>query len=56
MIDFARVLADAANSLRLDPAYDSGDHLHPDAAGYQAMAAAINLNALLRRVKGPPVS
>jgi lysophospholipase L1-like esterase len=28
----------------MTPAYDSGDHLHPSAAGYQAMAAAIPLN------------
>jgi lysophospholipase L1-like esterase len=25
------------------PAYDSGDHLHPNDAGYQAMANAIDL-------------
>ena len=24
-------------------AYDSGDHLHPNDSGYQAMANAINL-------------
>ena len=24
-------------------AYDSGDHLHPNDAGYQAMANAVNL-------------
>jgi lysophospholipase L1-like esterase len=27
--------------------YDSGDHLHPDDAGYQAMADAISLRMLL---------
>ena len=26
--------------------YDSGDHLHPGDAGYKAMAAAIDLDAL----------
>jgi hypothetical protein len=26
---------------QLQPNYDSGDHLHPNDAGYQAMAAAI---------------
>jgi hypothetical protein len=26
------------------PAYDSGDHLHPNDAGYQAIANAVNLN------------
>ena len=25
------------------PTYDSGDHLHPNDAGYQAMADAIDL-------------
>jgi lysophospholipase L1-like esterase len=28
------------------PAYDSGDHLHPNDAGYQAMANAIDLGVL----------
>lgn len=30
----------------LRPAYDSGDHLHPNDTGYQALAAAIPLGAL----------
>ena len=47
VIDFDKVVRDPADSLRLLPAYDSGDHLHPDDAGYQAMADAINL-ALFR--------
>jgi len=47
VIDFAAAVADPGDPERLNPAYDSGDHLHPNAAGYQAMAAAINLNALL---------
>jgi lysophospholipase L1-like esterase len=34
---------DPANPLQLLPAYDSGDHLHPGDAGYQAMANAIDL-------------
>jgi lysophospholipase L1-like esterase len=28
------------------PAYDSGDHLHPNDAGYQAMTDAIDLAKL----------
>jgi lysophospholipase L1-like esterase len=44
-IDFDRAVRDPAGPLRLRPAYDSGDHLHPDDAGYQAMANAINLAA-----------
>jgi lysophospholipase L1-like esterase len=29
--------------LRLNPTYDSGDHLHPNDEGYRAMADAVNL-------------
>jgi lysophospholipase L1-like esterase len=47
VIDFASAVADGADPQRLARAYDSGDHLHPNAAGYKAMAAAINLGALL---------
>jgi lysophospholipase L1-like esterase len=53
VIDFAAVLADAANVRRLNPAYDSGDHLHPNDAGYQAMADAINLPTLLDAAQHP---
>ena len=47
VIDFDQAVRDPADPHRLLPAYDSGDHLHPNDAGYQAMADAINL-ALLR--------
>jgi lysophospholipase L1-like esterase len=47
VIDFARALADPEQPEALDPAYDSGDHLHPNAAGYRVMAGAINLRLLL---------
>ena len=47
VIDFDAVMRDPADPLRLNPAYDSGDHLHPDDAGYQAMADAVNLDMLL---------
>ena len=47
VIDFDQALRDPADPLRLRPAYDSGDHLHPDDAGDQAMADAIQL-ALFR--------
>jgi lysophospholipase L1-like esterase len=46
VIDFDAVMRDPAHPLRLNPAYDSGDHLHPDNAGYQAMANAIDLGML----------
>ncbi len=48
IIDFADTVADPRNPEKLNPAYDSGDHLHPNDAGYQAMARAVNLNTLLR--------
>ena len=43
MIDFSRVLRDPRNPLALSPVYDSGDSLHPNDLGYQAMANAIPL-------------
>lgn len=52
VIDFASAVADPNDPQRLDPAYDSGDHLHPNAAGYRAIAAAVNLPMLLRAAGG----
>ncbi len=45
-VDFDRVLRDPYAPDRLLPAYDSGDHLHPDDAGYRAMADALPLRLL----------
>jgi lysophospholipase L1-like esterase len=47
VIDFAKAVQDRFNPLYINPAYNSGDNLHPNDAGYQAMAGAINL-ALLK--------
>ena len=44
VIDFDKAIRDPANPTRMLPAYDSGDHLHPNDAGYQAMANAVNLS------------
>jgi lysophospholipase L1-like esterase len=44
VIDFDQATRDPADPLTFLPAYDSGDHLHPNDAGYQAMANAIDLN------------
>jgi lysophospholipase L1-like esterase len=46
IFDFDKALRDPSDPHRLLPAYDSGDHLHPNAAGQRAMGAAIDLNAL----------
>ena len=47
VVDFDAVMRDPADPLRLNPPYDCGDHLHPNDAGYQAMADAISLGMLL---------
>ncbi|WP_067572342.1 GDSL-type esterase/lipase family protein [Nocardia acidivorans] len=41
VVDSAAALADPADRDRLAPAFDSGDHLHPNDAGYAALAAAV---------------
>lgn len=43
-VDFDKVMRDPQNQDRLLPAYDSGDHLHPNPAGYAAMAEAVPLS------------
>jgi lysophospholipase L1-like esterase len=46
VVDFDRATRDPDRPTRFLPAYDSGDHLHPGDAGYQAMAAAVDLTDL----------
>ena len=46
VVDFNKAVADPSDPNRMLPAFDSGDGLHPNDAGYQAMANAINLKAL----------
>ena len=43
VIDFDRAIRDPAHPARMLAAYDSGDHLHPNDAGYRAMADFIDL-------------
>ena len=43
-IDFDKVVRDSEQPDRLLPAYDCGDHLHPNPVGYRAMGAAIPLS------------
>ena len=47
VIDFDKVMRSPSDPLTMNPAYDSGDHLHPNDAGYQAMANAVSLPLLL---------
>ncbi|TDE08263.1 SGNH/GDSL hydrolase family protein [Jiangella asiatica] len=49
VVDFDAVLRDPDNPLRMLPAYDSGDNLHPGDAGYQAMAEAVDPSVLWPR-------
>jgi lysophospholipase L1-like esterase len=46
VVDLDRALADPANPDAMLPAYDGGDHLHPNDAGMTAMAAAVDLTTL----------
>jgi lysophospholipase L1-like esterase len=43
VIDFDAVVRDPADPTRMLPAYDKGDNLHPNDAGYKAMAESIDL-------------
>ncbi|WP_447747353.1 SGNH/GDSL hydrolase family protein [Pseudomonas nicosulfuronedens] len=47
VLDLDARLRDPAHPLRLLPAYDSGDHLHPSDTGNRAMAQSVDLNVLL---------
>ncbi|KAF9555079.1 SGNH hydrolase [Agrocybe pediades] len=44
VVDFDKILADPANPSQLNPKFDSGDFLHPNPAGYQAVADAFPLD------------
>jgi len=44
VIDFDQALRDPSHPTRLLPLYDSGDHLHPNDAGYNAMGNEVDLH------------
>ena len=46
VVDFDAVMRDPDSPLKLKPAFDSGDHLHPNLLGQQAMGDAIDLKGL----------
>ena len=43
VVDFDAVIRDPANPTRMQPQFNPGDNLHPNDAGYKAMAEAVNL-------------
>ena len=44
LVDFDLAIRDPGHPAAILAKYDSGDHLHPNDAGYQAMADSIDLN------------
>ncbi|MEV1328615.1 SGNH/GDSL hydrolase family protein [Micromonospora costi] len=46
VVDLDAATRDPADPGRLNPAYDSGDHLHPGDVGFTAMARAVDLRAI----------
>ena len=46
VIDFDAMVRDPANPKHIQAAFDKGDHLHPNDAGYKAMAEGIDLGLL----------
>jgi lysophospholipase L1-like esterase len=46
VIDFDALTRDPANPKHIQAQYDKGDHLHPNDAGYKAMAESIDLKLL----------
>jgi lysophospholipase L1-like esterase len=46
VFDFDEMIRDPGHPARIRPEYDSGDHIHPSAAGYKAMADLIPLSLL----------
>jgi lysophospholipase L1-like esterase len=49
VVDFDAAVRDPAQPARLHPAYDPGDHIHPNDAGNEAMAAAFDLSVFATR-------
>jgi lysophospholipase L1-like esterase len=53
VVDQAAATSNPSDPTMYLPAYDSGDHLHPNDAGYQAIANAVNLNLFGGGAEGP---
>jgi lysophospholipase L1-like esterase len=52
VVDFDAALRDPKNHTQLAPEYNSGDHLHPNPAGYKAMAEAVDLSLFAKFADG----
>jgi lysophospholipase L1-like esterase len=50
VFDFDKAIRDPTDPSRMLPQYDSGDHLHPNDAGYQKMADTVDLAVILRGI------
>jgi lysophospholipase L1-like esterase len=50
-IDFDAVTRDPANPKQLNPSFNNGDHLHPNDAGYKAMAESIDLGIFTKKYR-----
>ena len=48
-VDFDAATRDPADPKQLNPPFNNGDHLHPNDAGYKAMAEAIDLSVFAKR-------
>jgi lysophospholipase L1-like esterase len=51
VVDFDAITRDPAHLQRLLPEYDSGDHVHPNDAGNEAMARAVDLTMIHRSAR-----
>jgi hypothetical protein len=56
VVDQDTATHDPANTIRYLPSFDSGDHLHPNEAGLQAIANAVTLNFFGSTAATPVIS
>ena len=49
VVDFEKATRDASDPKKIQAEFDPGDHLHPNDAGYQAMADAIDLSIFTKK-------
>ena len=56
VFDFDAVVRDPSEPMKYLPKFDSGDHLHPNDAGYEAMANAIDRQVFKTAARGTPRS